>query len=535
MSTTLRSSPPSHRSAHLRADDLRIVRHGRVLIEGVSCTVPAGRRLAVVGENGRGKTTLLETLAGLREPDAGVVERHGSLALVRQTLPVLTADARRRTVGDLTAQLLSRPRAALGELDAAALALAEDASAAAAARYDDALAAATRLEAWDAPRRLEAALEELGAVHPPQRRLGELSVGQRYRIRLAGVLAAREDLLLLDEPGNHLDDRGLDHLARVLREHDGAAVLVSHDRTLLAEVATAFLDLDPTAAGVPLLVGGGIETWRAERLRARAAWEDAYARQQGEQRRLAEQAQRARDRLMTGWRPEKGTGRHQRASRAPGVVRAMNERMARLEEHRLDVPPPPPRLVLAPSGTRAGVPVLRADGAGVRGDGPRPRLRGLDLRLAGGDRLLLVGPNGAGKSTALGLLSGRIAPDEGEVRVLGGARIGELRQEHGPQGASHRVPEDASRDRPGSPGERRRRELARLFAERADVLLLDEPTNHLGPAGVDDLVAALAGHPAAVVLATHDRHLLEVLSAWPRRQVTEGELGRTSSPPGPRG
>ena len=122
-----------------------------------------------------------------------------------------------------------------------------------------ALAAATAIDAWDAPRRLQVALEEVGAITERGRRLDTMSVGQRYRVRLAGVIAARADLLLLDEPTNHLDARGLGHLTQAVREHPGAAAIISHDRALLAEIATGFLDLDPTSDGRPLLVSGGLE------------------------------------------------------------------------------------------------------------------------------------------------------------------------------------------------------------------------------------------------------------------------------------
>ncbi|MCT1907813.1 ATP-binding cassette domain-containing protein [Brachybacterium paraconglomeratum] len=324
--------------SHLRARQLQLSRGGRVLLTGIDLTVAPGAVLAVVGENGRGKTTLLEALAGTLEPDAGPVERHGATGVVRQELVTAGADGL-RTVGDLLDALLARPLAALREHDAAADALA-DGTAEAARRYDDALARVTALDAWDAPRRLEVALEEVGAVTDRDRKLTALSVGQRYRVRLAGVIAARDEILLLDEPTNHLDARGLAHLTRALREHPGAVALVSHDRALLEDVATSVLDLDPTEDGCPLLVGGGLADWEQARRRARTAWEEAYRAQQEEQRRLQEGADAARSRLSTGWRPDKGTGKHQRQSRAPGTVRALNDRLARLEEHRLDVPPP---------------------------------------------------------------------------------------------------------------------------------------------------------------------------------------------------
>ncbi|WP_414644492.1 ATP-binding cassette domain-containing protein [Brachybacterium sp.] len=482
---------------------MRLARADRVLLEHVDLSLAPGDRLAVVGDNGRGKTTLLKALAGTLDPDAGSVERHGGLGVVHQELEIGSdGSATVRTVGELLDELLARPLQALRELDDAAAALVAD-TAAVAQRYDAALAQVTALDAWDAPRRLEEALEQVGAVTGRSQPLSALSVGQRYRVRLAGVIAARDDILLLDEPTNHLDERGLDHLSRALREHHGAAAIVSHDRTLLAGVATAFLDLDPTSDDRPLLVSGGLEQWQDARRRHRAAWEDAYRAQQEEHERLRTRAEAARSRLSTGWRPDKGTGKHQRQSRAPGAVRAMNERIDRLEEHLLEVPPPPQRLRLPAAQTAAGTPLLRADAVRVAG-----RLAESTLRLEGGDRLLVVGPNGAGKTTLLRVLAGEIEPSAGSVRVLGRARIGLLTQEDAPPGGAH-----------GSPGERRRRSLAGLFRERPDVLLLDEPTNHLGVSGVEDLLTALELTASAVVLASHDRSVLRALEHWPRLEL----------------
>ncbi|MDN5686003.1 MAG: ATP-binding cassette domain-containing protein [Brachybacterium sp.] len=514
MTSTIRTAT-STGSAQLRAGDLRLARGGRVLHDGLDLTLAPGDRLAVVGENGRGKTTLLEVFAGSRDADAGTLERHGSLGVVQQDLP-LTADPRSagsrdapsgsagsRTVGELLDELLARPLEALREHDEAAAALAEDVGPAASARYDAALEHVTSLDAWDAPRRLDAALSEVEACTDRSRPLATLSVGQRYRVRLAGVLAARDDLLLLDEPTNHLDARGLDHLTRALQDHPGALALVTHDRALLADVATAVLDLDPTSDGRALLVSGGLQRWQEVRHRSRTAWQEAYRAQQEEHARLSSRADEARSRLSTGWRPPKGTGKHQRQTRAPGVVRAMNERLDRLDEHRLDVPPPPPRLTLPDASTSPGTPLLRADDVQIGG-----RLARTTLRLEGGDRLLVVGPNGAGKTSLLRVLAGELAPDDGAVRVLGRAQIAHLAQED-ERPAIHQ----------GSPGERRRRALAALFGRRADLLLLDEPTNHLGISGVEDLLAALEHASSAVVVATHDRWVLRALAHWPRLEL----------------
>lgn len=139
-----------------------------------------------------------------------------------------------------------------------------------------------------------------------------------------------------------------------------------------------------------------------------------------------------------------------------------------------------------------------------------PRLPETTLRLEGGDRLLVVGSNGAGKTTLLRVLAGDLAPDAGAVRVLGRARLALLAQE-----------DEREEPRRGSPGERRRRALSRLFSERPDVLLLDEPTNHLGISGVDDLLEALERTPSAVVVASHDRTVLRRLAHWPRLDLGE--------------
>jgi len=527
-------------SAHIRAERVTVTRASRRVLSDVSVTVSARSRIAVVGENGRGKTTLLHVLAGLLTPDAGTVQRSGTIGLARQELAARDGE----TVGTLTSAALAASNTALAALDAATAALA-DGDPAADDRYATALEAVTRLDAWDAERRVDVALEALGACTDRARPLTTLSVGQRYRVRLACLLGARHDILLLDEPTNHLDADGLDFLTRRLRGHDGGLAVVSHDRALLREVADRFVDLDPTRDGLPRLYAGGYDAWQDARRRERERWEQEYAEQQTEHGRLQEAVSKARDRLSTGWRPGKGTGKHQRQSRAPGVVQALNRQQAALRAHRIDVPQPPPALRWPPMEVRAGTPLVRAEGVAVDG-----RLAGpVDVVLDGGDRLLVTGGNGVGKSTLLAVLAGALRPTRGLVRTAQGTRVVRVAQETAahdpgltarevytrhvgrlvtegtlrtadtvPPGALGLLDAEAADTVVGrmSQGQQRRLDLALALAARPGLILLDEPTNHLSPVLVDDLTRALRDTDAAVVVATHDRQLLHDLADWPR-------------------
>ncbi|MBO3738809.1 ABC-F family ATP-binding cassette domain-containing protein [Actinoplanes sp. NEAU-H7] len=490
------------------------------MLDHVSVTVSPRSRLAIVGENGRGKTTLLHVLAGLLTPDAGTVRRVGSVGLAAQAL----AAGPGQTVGALTGEALHASHAALTALDQATSDLTAGRPGAG-ERYAAALEAATRLDAWDADRRVDVALEALGACADRDRELSTLSVGQRYRVRLACLLGVPHDLLLLDEPTNHLDAGGLAFLTARLRAHPGGLALVSHDRQLLRDVAGEFLDLDPSSDGRPRWYAGGYDAWRDGRRRDRRRWEQEHEEQQAEHRRLEQAVDRARARLTTGWRPDKGVDKHRRQSHTPGVVQALNRDREALAAHRVTVPPPPPALRWPEPPTRPGLPIMHTRGVRVSGRLTKP----VTLHLAGGQRLLVTGANGAGKSTLLAVLAGRLAPTEGTIHRSDAASVALVAQEipdWPPDATARRIcPADATglldaeaRRTPVSRlslGQQRRLDLASQLTARPDLIIFDEPTNHLSAALVDELTAALRRTSAAVVVATHARRLLADLAGWP--------------------
>ncbi len=525
-----------------------VERGGRQVLTDISIAVTAGTRLGVVGENGRGKSTLLHVLAGRLRPDAGEVTRVGSLGIAEQEMTV----ERGRTIGDLVDVELADSRAAMHRLDAATIALAESRAGADVA-YAAALDDVTVLDAWDADRHVDIALQELGAITDRSRRLTTMSVGERYRVRLACLLGAHHDFLLLDEPTNHLDQHGLEFLTDALRSTSSGVVLVSHDRALLADVATDIVDLDPSIDGRPRLYGNGYTGYLEGRTREQARWEQAYEHHQNEQARLADDLSTAQNRLQAGWRPPKGTGKHQRATRAPSLVRAVNRRLDTLRSHDITRPHPPLQFRLPDLPTLRGDTLLHAEQVTVANRLATP----VTVELSSGDRLLVTGPNGSGKSTLLAILAGHLHPDHGHARLAADARIGLVAQESA--AADRRTARDVYRARIHellndgmteadvvslrslgllqstdlarpvaelSMGQQRRLDLALALAARPHLLLLDEPTNHLSIALVDELTHALDTTPAAVVIVTHDRQLRRDLQRWPTIELGQHPNGR---------
>ncbi|WP_328761618.1 ABC-F family ATP-binding cassette domain-containing protein [Streptomyces sp. NBC_00272] len=538
-------------TAQLSALDVTKSYNGRLVLESVTCSVPAGGRLGVVGENGSGKSTLLRLFAGLEVPDRGEVFAHadggiGHLAQEEQ-LPA------HHTVQRILDRALSELHAMERRMRLLEAAMADGIEHGAGreagrptvlAEYADLLAAYELRGGYDADARVERTLNGLGLVKLPRdRTVGRLSGGERVRLRLASLLVAAPEVLLLDEPTNHLDDNALSWLEDHLRGRAGTTVAVSHDRVFLDRVTTALWEVDADRHLVTRY-GNGYAGYLAARTAERQRRADAHAAWRAEVARLRETASVTARRVAPGrvmkdgnkMAYDRAAGRVQ--SSLASRVRNARERLDRLLAHPVPAPAEPLRFSPTLRGAGARGLLLHAAGVAVAG-----RLAPVGLSLSAGDRILITGANGVGKTTLLDVLAGTAVPDRGHVVRPGGVRTVYLPQLPEPGPAGHSALAAFGRGRAGSAeehaerllalglldrsclevriadlsaGQRQRLALARTVCEPADVLLLDEPTNHLSPALIEELEAALAGFPGAVVLVSHDRRLR---SRWRGRQL----------------
>jgi ATP-binding cassette subfamily F protein uup len=484
------------------------------LFEGADLQIERGERIALIGRNGSGKSSLLRVISGEAAADAGAIWREPALRVSRldQDVP----EAGTRSVFEEVASGLGELGALASDYHRAAVRVAETHAEADLAALGALQHALEERDGWRLEQKVELIVSRLAL--PADRRMRDLSGGWRRRALLGRALVSEPHLLLLDEPTNHLDVEAIAWLEEHLRGYPGAILFVTHDRAFLNAIATRIVELDR----------GRLTSWPgtyAAYVRKKDAALDAEAR---ELERLDKKLQKEEAWLRQGIKA--------RRTRNEGRVRAL---MALREER-------------AAHRSRGGSVRLELDdrqGSGrlvfdarhvTKAYGGAPVIHDYSQRIYRGDRIGLIGPNGSGKTTLLRLLVGEIQPDAGEIRR--GARLqlayfDQQREQLDPEATlADSVNEGNTtvlvngqprhvvgylgdflfpRERAQSPvgslsgGERNRLLLARLFARPANVLVLDEPTNDLDIETLELLEERLGAFDGTVLLVSHDRAFLD--------------------------
>lgn len=502
----------------LHINDLTYRIGARVLFDQASVAIADGHRVGLVGRNGSGKTTLFKLILGEISGDDGAIQ-------IRKSMSVGTV-AQEAPSGDET--LISTVLAADQELSDL------NARAETATDPQDIAEIHTRLadiDAQTAPARAARILAGLGFDEEAQNRgCTEFSGGWRMRVALAATLFARPDLLLLDEPTNHLDLEAALWLEGYLAAWQGTIVIISHDRTLLNKVVTQIIHLDECKLN---RYTGGYDQFENTRRERQNLDAKLRMKQIAERQKIEAFVDRFRAKAS---KARQAQSRVKMLERMEPIASAATEQTVTFK-----FPNPPP---LSP-------PLITLEELDVGYVEDNPILRKLDLRIDMDDRIGLLGANGNGKSTLVKLLADRLKPMAGKLRKSSKLRIGYFAQHQTDELTMDQTPYDhAARAMPMAPmakvrghlgsfgfsgdkantacenlsgGEKARLLFALMSLEAPHVLLLDEPTNHLDVDAREALVQALNAYDGAVILVSHDAHLLE-LSCDRLWQVGDGNV-----------
>ncbi len=524
----------------------------------VAFSIPHGARIALVGPNGIGKTTLLRILVGLDEPSSGSVQRarglnlgylpqeaglHGTHSLWEECLKSM-ADLRRME------QELARLEAAMGDPDQADAAL---------ERYGPLQATFERLDGYTYETRIRQVLSGLGFAEDDfHRPVSQLSGGQRTRGVLARLLLSAPDLLILDEPTNHLDISAVEWLEGYLSQWEGAVLIVSHDRYFLDRVVDHIWEMRRNGLEI---YRGNYSAYVQQR---QERWDLRLQLFSTEKERLLKDLDYVK-RNIAGQNTVQAKGRLRRLSRQVQAIESLGldaiqgkswlqiSAEADISTHTMGVeeterrikalrPPtnrPPHLSINLKASHRSGDLVLRTyDVAIGYQDEGRPLFHVPDLVLKRGECAALIGPNGAGKTTFLKTLLGALPPLDGEVLLGASLDIGYFAQAHEDLDPKRTLVEEIESITPGmlladvrdylarflfsgedvfqqvstlSGGERGRLALAKLSLSDANLLLLDEPTNHLDIPSQEILQEVLQDYQGTILLVSHDRYLIDAL------------------------
>ncbi len=502
----------------LQITDLNYSVAGRPLFEGASATIPDGHKVGLVGRNGTGKTTLFRLIRRELAIDGGeiILPSRARIGGVAQEVPSSGVSVL-QTVLDADEE-----RASL---------MAEAETAADPHRIAEVQARLQDIDAWSGEARASSILKGLGfEVHEQQRPCSDYSGGWRMRVALAGVLFAQPDLLLLDEPTNYLDLEGALWLEAYLARYPHTVIIISHDRALLNRAVGGILHLEEK--GLTYYTGTYDQFVRA-RAEKRAGQAADAAKQDARRKHLQSFVDRFKAKAS-------------KAKQAQSRVK-MLERM-----ETITAPEDAARVVFTfPRPEDLSPPIVRLEGVAVGYDGP-PVLQRLNVRIDQDDRIALLGRNGEGKSTLSKLLSDKLQACQGTKTTSRKLRIGYFAQHQVDELHVDETPLDhIRRERPDETPPRHRARLAGfgLGVDQADtvvaklsggqksrlslllatldaphMLILDEPTNHLDIESREALVVALTAYTGAVVLVSHDMHLLSLVAdrLW---LVKDGTVG----------
>ena len=489
----------------LTIDGVTVRLGGRPILERASATVPVGARVGLIGRNGAGKSTLMKALIGEIEPDEDEVSKpsRAQIGYIAQEAPS----------GDLTPE-----QVVLASATERAALLEELETCTDMERMGDVHERLLAIDAYSAPARAAKILNGLGFDEEMQQRpVDSFSGGWKMRIALGALLFSEPDILLLDEPSNHLDLEATLWLENFLKSYPATLVVISHERDLLNKVVDHILHLQ---GGQLTLYPGGYDAFEKQRAERAAQLAAAKASQDAQRARLQDYVARNSARASTA---------KQAQSRAKMLAK-MQPIAALMEDPSLSFDFPDPEELKSPMIT------LEQAAVGY-GEAP-PILKRLNFRIEADDRIALLGRNGNGKTTMARLLASQLVPAEGEVNAPGRLKVGyftqyqveELAGEDTPLDLMNRAMEGAAQSavraqlgRFGfsgpraqqrvdklSGGERARLALALITRDAPHLLILDEPTNHLDVDAREALIQALNDYSGAVILISHDRHMVEL-------------------------